>query len=42
MVIEQWEHREIKLQKQKDRMEKHGKGMAQIYKNAILKKLRSK
>ena len=30
--------REKKLRKQKERMQKHGKGLAQIYRDAILKR----
>ncbi len=34
---EKWERREEKLEKQKNRMKKHGKNIGEIYKNAILK-----
>lgn len=32
------DRREKKLRKQKERMQKHGKGLAQIYKDAVTKK----
>ena len=34
------ERREKKLQKKRERMPKHGKGLAQIYKSAVLKRLK--
>jgi len=34
------ERREKKLQKKQERIQKHGKGLGNIYKQAILKKLR--
>jgi hypothetical protein len=36
------ERREKKLRKKKERMVKHGKGMAQMYKDAVSKRLKSK
>ncbi len=33
------EHREKKLKKKRERMPKHGKGLARIYRDAILKAL---
>ena len=33
------ERREKKLKKQKERIQQHGKGLATIYKDAVLKKL---
>jgi len=35
------ERREKKLRKQKERMVKHGKGMAQMYKDAVSKRIKS-
>jgi len=32
------DRREKKLRKQKERMQKHGKGLAQIYKDVVTKK----
>jgi hypothetical protein len=32
------DRREKKLRKQKERMQKHGKGLAQIYKDVVMKK----
>jgi len=34
------ERREKKLRKQRERMKKHGKGLAQIYKDAVTKRLK--
>ena len=34
--------REKKLRKQKERMQKHGKGLAQIYKDVVMKKTKEK
>ncbi len=34
------ERRAKKLQKKRERMPKHGKGLAQIYKSAVLKRLK--
>jgi len=34
------DRREKKLRKQKGRMQKHGKGLAQIYKDVVTKKLK--
>ena len=34
------ERREKKLKKKQERMQQHGKGLAQIYKDAILKRLK--
>ncbi|MFC1916486.1 hypothetical protein ACFLW4_07390 [Chloroflexota bacterium] len=34
------EHREKKLKKKQERMPKHGKNLARIYLNAILKRLK--
>ena len=34
------ERREKKLRKQRERMKKHGKGLAQIYKNAVTRRLK--
>ncbi len=36
------EHREKKLRKKKERIRKHGKNLARIYIDAILKRLRGK
>jgi hypothetical protein len=36
------ERREKKLRKKKDRMAKHGKGLARTYMDAIMKRLRGK
>lgn len=36
------ERREKKLRKKRERIPKHGKGLASIYRNAILKRLRRK
>lgn len=36
------ERRERKLKKQRERIAKHGKGIAQIYRDAISKRLRKK
>ena len=36
------QRREQKLRKKKERMPEHGRGLAQRYKDAILKKLRGK
>ena len=36
------EHREQKLRKQRDRVVKHGKNLARIYRDAILKRLKGK
>ena len=36
------ERREKKLQKKRERMPKHGKNLARIYMDAILKRLRGK
>lgn len=33
--------REKKLRKQKERMQKHGKGLAQIYRDVVMKKAKS-
>jgi len=33
--------REKKLRKQKERMQKHGKGLAQIYKDVVTKRAKS-
>ncbi|MFH1016230.1 MAG: hypothetical protein V1771_04450 [Chloroflexota bacterium] len=35
------DRREKKLRKQKERMQKHGKGLAQIYKDVVSKRLKS-
>jgi len=35
------DRREKKLRKQRERMQKHGKGLAQIYKDAVSKRLKS-
>jgi len=32
------DRREKKLRKKRDRMQKHGKGLAQIYKDVVMKK----
>ena len=34
------ERREKKLQKRREQMRKHGKGLAKIYRNAILKRMK--
>jgi hypothetical protein len=34
------EHREKKLRKKQERMPKHGKGLAKVYIEAVLKRLR--
>jgi len=36
------DRREKKLRKQKERMQKHGKGLAQIYKDVVTKKAKGK
>ena len=36
------ERREKKLQKKRERMRQHGKGIARVYLDAILKKLKGK
>jgi hypothetical protein len=36
------ERREKKLKKKQERMSKHGKNLAQVYRDAILKRLRGK
>ncbi|MBI2830477.1 MAG: hypothetical protein HYX81_04885 [Chloroflexi bacterium] len=36
------ERRQKKLQKKRERIPKHGKGLAKVYMDAILKKLRGK
>jgi len=36
------EHRERKLKKKQERMPKHGKNLARIYMDAILKRLKGK
>lgn len=36
------EHREQKLRKKRERIPKHGKNLAKIYMDAILKRLRGK
>ena len=36
------ERREKKLRKKRERMQKHGKNLAAVYKDAILKRLRGK
>jgi hypothetical protein len=36
------ERREKKLKKRRERMSQHGKGLARIYRDAILKRLRGK
>ena len=36
------DRREKKLRKQRDRMQKHGKGLAQIYKDVVTKKAKGK
>ncbi len=36
------ERREEKLKKKRERMAKHGKNLAQMYRDAILKRLRGK
>ena len=36
------ERREKKLKKKRERMAKHGKGLAKIYMDAVLKRLRGK
>lgn len=36
------ERRERKLKKKRERMSKHGKGLAKIYRDAILKRLKGK
>jgi len=41
-IVTRQERREEKLKKKKERMPKHGKGLAQMYKNTSLKKLGSK
>ena len=39
-IIIRQERREEKLKKKKERMPKHGKGLAKVYKNASLNKLK--
>ncbi|MCD6453406.1 MAG: hypothetical protein J7K77_03875 [Dehalococcoidales bacterium] len=36
------EHREKRLKKKRERMPQHGRGLARIYKDAILKRLRGR
>ena len=36
------ERREKKLKKKRERMAKHGKNLAQVYRDAIMKRLRGK
>ncbi len=36
------EHREKKLRKKKERLPKHGKNLARVYMDAILKRLRGR
>ena len=36
------ERREKKLKKKRERMQKHGKGLARIYMDAVMKRLRGK
>jgi hypothetical protein len=36
------ERREKKLKKKRERIRKHGRGLASIYRNAVLKRLRGK
>ena len=36
------ERREKKLRKKRERMKKHGKGLARVYMDAIMKRLRGK
>ncbi len=39
-IITRQQRREEKLKKKKERMLKHGKGLAQVYKDAMLNKLK--